>query len=92
MPTNEYWDNYRLEQDFDALAPNIPSPQQVTTSHLNLQNAGYDPVYIYTTFGDKLKLLPGNLYDAVFEAMKTGEILSPHWASEASLFLPELES
>jgi hypothetical protein len=92
MSPNEYWENYRLEKDFDALSPNIPSQQRSFTSESGLQRAGYDPVWIYTTFGDKLKLLPAELYDAVFNAMRNGEILSPHWAAQAALFLPELET
>ncbi len=89
-----YWD-YNPNQDFDGLSPTLPpmSNQQVTGSSLSnsgLVPAGYDPVWIWEKFGDRLRLLPTDLYDAVFEAMRQGTILSEAWAQNAELFLPEL--
>ncbi|MBO3462963.1 hypothetical protein G7B40_001700 [Aetokthonos hydrillicola Thurmond2011] len=91
---SEYWQNYNPAQDFDGLSPTLPPlyNQQATGSTLGngLVRAGYDPLWVYEKFGDRLRVLPADLYDAVFEAMRQGTILSNQWAENAVLFLPEL--
>lgn len=51
---------------------------QIDTSHQDPQGSpnlkgkisGYDPIFIMQKFGDRLKILPRDLYDAVFECLK----------------------
>lgn len=92
LPMNEYWNSYNLNQDFDNLAPQPSQNQSATGSTFGsgLIRAGYDPVYVWQTYGDRLRVLPADLYDAIFEAMRQGTILSNQWAQNAALFLPEL--
>lgn len=87
---SEYWQSYNPNTDFDALSAPIQTNQSTTGFNLNLQKAGYDPVWIWETYGDRLKLLPGDLYNAIFEAMCRQDILSPAWGENAGLFIPEI--
>lgn len=87
----EYWENYNAATDFDALGQVIPSNQDAAGSNLKLQKAGYDPLWVWETYGDRLKLLPGDLYSAVFDAMRDGGLLSNQWAEDIALYIPDFQ-
>lgn len=106
---SDYWNTYNADSDFSSLMPPLFGTKEQSAFGGNLQtsSAGYDPVWIYQQFGDRLRLLPQDLYDAVFEAMRgstTNQFLSQYisvysggatlnavWATEARSYLPELQ-
>lgn len=104
---SDYWNTYDPNSDFGSLVPPLfGTPQQPIGGNLQTSSAGYDPLWVYSTFGDRLRLLPDDLRDAVFEAMKGGTTnqflaqyisvysggatLNAIWATEARSYLPEL--
>lgn len=105
MFTN-YWDSYDADGDFDSLMPSAGSNQNTFGGNLSVSSAGYDPVWLLQKYGDRLKLLPRDLYDAVLEALRggtesvflmqylstygSGALLNSNWVAEASVYLPEL--
>lgn len=109
MSDFEYWNQYNPNSDFGSLMmpQSVFGAQSVTGGgSLQASGAGYDPLWVYQTFGDRLRLLPADLYDAVFEAMRGnttnqflgqylsiysgGAVLNDVWATEARAYLPEL--
>lgn len=105
---SEYWNTYDANSDFSSLMPPLFGTPEQSAFGGNLQtsSAGYDPVWVYQMFGDRLRLLPADLRDAVFEAMKGGTTnqflaqyisvysggatLNATWVTEARSYLPEL--
>lgn len=106
-----YWEDYNPHMDYGSLLlTDTQSQSAIGDSSLNATSAGYDPVWIFERFGpmngDRLRLLPQDLRDAVYEAMKgsttspylmqyisvysNGAVLNQLWAQEASVYLPEL--
>ncbi|RUR74913.1 hypothetical protein PCC6912_50910 [Chlorogloeopsis fritschii PCC 6912] len=107
-PNENYWDNYNPDTDFQSLTPVDRRSQSVVGSgNIKVQNAGYDPMWVFTEFGDRLRLLPADLYDSVFEAIKGGTTnpmlamyintysggatLNSLWEQEAKRYLPDLK-
>jgi hypothetical protein len=105
---SDYWNTYDANSDFSSLMPPMfGTPQQPIGGNLQTSSAGYDPLWIYQTFGDRLRLLPSDLRDAVFEAIRgrtTNQFLMPYisiysggatlnsnWVTEARSYLPELQ-
>ncbi|NJM23752.1 MAG: hypothetical protein HC907_36700 [Richelia sp. SM1_7_0] len=82
-----YWEKYDPRQDYNSLAPSVSTEQNATGASFQLQKAGWDPIWIYEKFGSVLGKLPAHLYDAVFNAMRSGELLSNNWGIEAQLFI-----
>lgn len=105
----DYWNTYNATSDFGSLMPSLDNSQSITgvSTFGSVSSAGYDPLFLFQKFGDRLRLLPQDLYDAVFEAMRGGTTnqflmqyiseysggaaLNNVWASEAKLYLPELD-
>lgn len=105
---SDYWNNYDPHQDFESLLLPIGEGQQASNvGSLSAPKAGYDPLWIYQKYGDRLRLLPADLYDAVFEAIKgqttdpflmqyistysDGATLNNVWVNEAKIYLKDLE-
>ncbi|MBE9038332.1 hypothetical protein [aff. Roholtiella sp. LEGE 12411] len=108
MSNFEYWNSYNPNSDFGSLMPPLfGTEQQSTVGNLQASSAGYDPLWVYQTYGSRLHTLPQDLQDAVFEAMRGGTnnqflmqyistysggaTLNNIWAGEAKLYLPELQ-
>lgn len=104
----DYWNNYDPHTDYGSLL--LADTQQQTAlgdSNLRASSSGYDPIFIFEKFGplngDRLRLLPDDLRDAVYEAMKgsttnpylmqyisvysNGAVLNDLWAQEARVYL-----
>lgn len=106
----DYWNTYNAQSDFGSLMPSLDEAQSisgVSTFGGNVSSAGYDPLFLFQKYGDRLRLLPKDLYDAVFEAMRGGTTnqflmqyiseysggatLNATWVGEAKMYLPDLE-
>lgn len=105
---SDYWNTYNPHRDFESLLLPIGEGQQTSNvGSLNAPKAGYDPLWIYQKYGDRLRALPADLYDAVFEAVRGGTtnqfliqyismysdraVLNSTWVGEAKLYLTDLE-
>jgi hypothetical protein len=107
MSDYEYWNNYNAHADYGSLLLTNNGEQSATgEGNLKANSAGYSPLWVYEKFGDRLRLLPKDLYAAVFEAIKGGATdpmlriyineysggatLNHIWVQEATPYLPEL--
>ena len=107
MSIHEYWNNYNPDNDIQGLTQINREGQSATGGTLKTNSAGYDPLWIYSQYGDRLKLLPRDLQDSVYEAMKGGTTdpmlriylnqysggatLNQTWTESAKPYLPGLE-
>lgn len=104
---HEYWNEYDINKDWRSLTPVNHTHQSATgDGQLKAKATGYDPVWVLDNIGDRLKLLPDDLKDAVYEALRPeetspfltmyiarhsgGAILNNVWVQEAKVYLTEL--
>ena len=105
MTALEHCDDSNFKRFKEQSSSNTQS-QLATGGTLKVTQSGYDPLWVWENYGNRLDLLPADLRDAVYEAMRNGEyspflehyftrssnstILNQLWSQEAHSYIKEI--